>query len=601
MMAAQPPLPLADAPLPPPAPALAGQQFQQQRRDPRPLPPRTGKCPVCREPFSTELRVNVRLAEVISAECAAHGGDLEGKFECCICLGTMLQPCTLPCGHDGCLECLRTVQNTGPPAPPHYDPALLLSDDDSDSDNGDDDVFNWGALEHELLEHLDMRAPAIARPARANQRLIFNPRTGRMIQNTAANRRRVYGESHRNNAVQRRSPSPAGRAGRGQANAVELVALSSIWLDLASSQRWGLFAWCVAVRPSQGSLRLLLMQPLARGQGCAGDWRRQVRLRLGDVGFRAADVGDDVRDRAQHGDKGVARRQPVPRRRPAWGPRGDVRDHLGGAATGALRGGAGGTCAFPRGLPWQPPPAGRASLPPPPPPPPLPPSPPSVCSCSYLPAMSCIPAASAGWDPCPPRHAMHADGQRSKADHRQRCGWRCGGHVGARVLLHARGRALGRRARTGPLPGADLGGGDPAPHQANPALPETAARRRAAGAAQLPPHHLCFRAHAAVLRVHGGPARALWGGCGSTGPLVVGSAEESPRSGGRCLAADMPGWWRLSVSVQFHGFRDRCRVDAAQNVTVRADAPNKPGLDRDDAGPAFAFWSAHWLASLCVP
>ena len=33
----------------------------------------------------------------------------------------------------GLANAYRTVLNTGPPAPPHYDPALLLSDDDSDS------------------------------------------------------------------------------------------------------------------------------------------------------------------------------------------------------------------------------------------------------------------------------------------------------------------------------------------------------------------------------------------------------------------------------------------------------------------------------------
>eukprot|EP01052_Picozoa_sp_SAG31_P027310 SAG31_NODE_2545_length_5532_cov_4.104546_1_plen_452_part_00 len=76
-------------------------------------------CPICRAPFDVNaLHINVRLAKFLAETAASSDAQSDAqkdgqgsKFECCICLETLKQPATLPCGHDGCLPCLRQLRS----------------------------------------------------------------------------------------------------------------------------------------------------------------------------------------------------------------------------------------------------------------------------------------------------------------------------------------------------------------------------------------------------------------------------------------------------------------------------------------------------------
>ena len=122
----------------------------------------TSACPVCRARFPAgDLKVSVRLRDLVESTpvvSPAQGGG-GGAMDCCICLERLRDPVTLPCGHDGCLACLNRLPTIG--------------------------------------------APLAVAPAVDHRNRILNPATGRMVLDTAANRRRAAGQAAA------RSPSPA--------------------------------------------------------------------------------------------------------------------------------------------------------------------------------------------------------------------------------------------------------------------------------------------------------------------------------------------------------------------------------------------------------
>lgn len=52
---------------------------------------------------------------------SGNGGEPGDDYECCMCLDVLVEPVTLPCGHDGCRECLlrlhRNAQRSKQPQP----------------------------------------------------------------------------------------------------------------------------------------------------------------------------------------------------------------------------------------------------------------------------------------------------------------------------------------------------------------------------------------------------------------------------------------------------------------------------------------------------
>jgi hypothetical protein len=156
------------------------------------LPPRiSAKCPVCRARFPAgDLKVSVRLRDLVqrTIPSGVDGApdESDASMDCCICLERLRDPVTLPCGHDGCLACLNTLPTTRGygQRSPHVeilqhpvDPVPRM-------------IFN--------IEPRRMGSPRMGRFVPDLRRRILNPATGRMVLDTAANRRRAG-----------RSPSPA--------------------------------------------------------------------------------------------------------------------------------------------------------------------------------------------------------------------------------------------------------------------------------------------------------------------------------------------------------------------------------------------------------
>jgi hypothetical protein len=79
------------------------------------------RCPVCRATFNKfDLTIDIRKAGLVKvaqrAARAATGtgdSDIQEELQCCMCLELLSEPVTLPCGHDGCLKCLRAVRGGG--------------------------------------------------------------------------------------------------------------------------------------------------------------------------------------------------------------------------------------------------------------------------------------------------------------------------------------------------------------------------------------------------------------------------------------------------------------------------------------------------------
>ena len=91
-----------------------------------PLRDRQPKCPFCRAPFSRgPLRANVMLQhciELVQERNKAiialpnfvptpNNDTFAANIECCVCLGILKHPATLPCDHSCCLVCLTQIQS----------------------------------------------------------------------------------------------------------------------------------------------------------------------------------------------------------------------------------------------------------------------------------------------------------------------------------------------------------------------------------------------------------------------------------------------------------------------------------------------------------
>jgi hypothetical protein len=165
----------------------------------------TSACPVCRARFPAgDLKVSVRLRDLVEstapATTPAEGGS--GAMDCCICLERLRDPVTLPCGHDGCLACLNRLPTAG--APLAVAPVPL-------------------AVAPVPLAVAPVPL-AVAPAAQDHRNRILNPATGRVVLDTAANRRRAAA-----GPAAARSPSPAAVRARQAWRIVSGLRRQSTW------------------------------------------------------------------------------------------------------------------------------------------------------------------------------------------------------------------------------------------------------------------------------------------------------------------------------------------------------------------------------------